>query len=312
VIPAAGLGTRLLPATKEQPKEMLPVFAPSENGNCIVKPLLQLVFEQLYDVGMREFCFVIGRGKRAIEDHFTQDVDYLEHLTAWGKNQFIYDLQSFYRRLDDSTIVWINQPKPLGFGDAVLRTRKTIGDEDFLVHAGDTYIVSQDNDHIRSLLELFQTRIPEAVFAVKKMQDVTQRGVIEGRDLSLGLYLVDRVVEKPRFTSSNLAIEPVYVFRNSIFDALESVKAKATGEIQLTDAIQEIINSGKEVIARQLLEENLRLDVGDPDSYWEALSLSHKRATEIVKMNLQKDLQLVKQSAISASTQSFRQSKNAN
>jgi len=278
VIPAAGLGTRLLPATKEQPKEMLPIFAPSENGACIVKPLVQLVFEQLYDAGIREFCFIIGRGKRVIEDHFTQDHDYPTRLNGQGKNHLAADLSAFYRRLDDSNLVWINQPKPLGFGDAVLRAKKMLGDEEFLVHAGDTYIVSAQNEHLQGLLEVFETKIPEIAFIVKQMTDVSQRGVIEGSELSLGLYRVDAVVEKPEYAVSNLAIEPVYLFRPSIFDALETARPGKGGEIQLTDAIQTIIESGKKVIAWRLYDGSLRFDIGDPEGYWEALRLSHQHA----------------------------------
>lgn len=278
VIPVAGSGTRLLPATIEQPKEMLPIFAPSENGNIIVKPLVHLVFEQLYDAGIREFVFIIGRGKRVIEDHFTQDLDYTLHLNGQGKNHLAADLSAFYRRLDDSNLVWINQPKPLGFGDAVLRAKKSLGDEEFLVHAGDTYIVSAQNEHLHSLSEIFETKIPDVAFIVKQVTDVSQRGIIEGRELSLGLYQVDAVVEKPEYAVSNLAIEPVYLFRPSIFDALETTRPGKGGEIQLTDAIQMIIESGKKVIAWRLYDESLRFDIGDPEGYWEALRLSHQHA----------------------------------
>ena len=278
VIPVAGSGTRLLPATIEQPKEMLPIFAPSENGNIIVKPLVHLIFEQLYDAGIREFVFIIGRGKRVIEDHFTQDLDYTLHLNVQGKNHLAADLSAFYRRLDDSNLVWINQPKPLGFGDAVLRAKKTLGDEEFLVHAGDTYIVSAQNEHLHGLLEAFETKIPEVIFIVKQMTDVSQRGVMEGRELSLGFYQVGAVVEKPEYAVSNLAIEPVYLFRPSIFDALEKARPCKSGELHLTDGIQMIIESGKKVIAWRLYDESLRFDIGDPEGYWEALRLSHQHA----------------------------------
>lgn len=265
---------------------MLPVFALSENGKCVVKPVLQLVFEQLYDVGIREFCFIIGRGKRVIEDHFTPDLNYLADLEGRRKNHLVADLRAFYRRLEDSNLVWINQPKPVGFGDAVLRARRTVGDQDFLVHAGDTCIVSERNEHLHSLLEVFGTKIPEATMMVKHMADVSQRGVIEGRELSLGLYLVNSVLEKPEYPPSNLAIEPVYVFRHSILEMLEKTGPGKHGEIQLTDAIQGLIDCGKRVIAWRLYDKNLRLDVGDPENYWEALRLSHQYAAERVEADL--------------------------
>jgi UTP--glucose-1-phosphate uridylyltransferase len=257
---------------------MLPIFTPSENGKCAVKPLVQLVFEQLYDAGIREFCFIIGRGKRVIEDHFTQDLDYPARLNGQGKNHLAADLSAFYERLDDSSLVWINQPKPLGFGDAVLRAKRALGNEEFLVHAGDTYIVSAQNEHLHSLLEIFETKTPDIAFLVKQMTDVSQRGVMEGSELSPGFYRVDAVVEKPEYPVSNLAIEPVYLFRPSIFDALEKARPGKSGEIQLTDAIQVIIESGKKVIAWRLSDESLRFDIGDPESYWEALRLSHQHA----------------------------------
>ncbi len=135
VIPVAGLGTRLLTATKVQPKEMLPIFA-SEGGELCIKPLVQLVFEQLFDFGIREFLFVVGRGKRAIEDHFTPDEDYLRRLTAReaspaSSSAIASALERFYRRVDQASIMWVNQPVPLGFGHAVLQARVFAGEDPF-------------------------------------------------------------------------------------------------------------------------------------------------------------------------------------
>jgi len=120
IIPAAGLGTRLFPATKEQPKEMLPIFSRSSHGDMMVKPVVQLVFEQLHEAGLREFCYVVGRGKRGIEDHFTPDPDCIRTLEGMGKNGPASDLEGFYEKLESSTIMWVNQPTPKGFGNAVL------------------------------------------------------------------------------------------------------------------------------------------------------------------------------------------------
>jgi len=129
VITAAGLGTRLSPATKELPKEMLPIFH-REGDRIVVKPLLQLIFEQLHDVGIREFCFVIGRGKRAIEDHFTPDPIFLRELRERGKGREAESLERFYAMLSDSSITWVNQPEPRGFGDAVLGASFKPGTDD--------------------------------------------------------------------------------------------------------------------------------------------------------------------------------------
>src|SRR5438445_8969448 len=133
VIPAAGLGTRLLSVTKEQPKEMLPVFARGKNGNLCLKPIVQLVFEQLYQVGFREFCFIVGRGKRAIEDHFTPDFNYVSMLDSKAKHGPAADLESFYKMIEGSTVYWVNQPDPRGFGDAVLKARSIAG-HDRIMH----------------------------------------------------------------------------------------------------------------------------------------------------------------------------------
>ena len=143
VITAAGLGTRLLSVTTEMPKEMLPLFCMGSNGDLLLKPVLQLIFEQLYEVGFREFCFIVGRGKRSIEDHFTPDYSYVELLRKRGKEGLAMELEEFYRKVESSVIAWINQPEPRGFGDAVLRAEPFVDNEPFLVHAGDTYVISR-------------------------------------------------------------------------------------------------------------------------------------------------------------------------
>jgi UTP--glucose-1-phosphate uridylyltransferase len=264
---------------------MLPLFAASRNGVPVLKPLLQLVFEQLYDVGFREFCFVVGRGKRVIEDHFTPDQAYLADLENQRKDSLVSELASFYERLENASLVWINQPRPLGFGDAVKRTEKAVGDEDLLVHAGDTCILADDNIHLKTLMDIFARRKPECLFVVKNMKDVRQRGIIEGKEISSRTYSVTRLAEKPKHPFSNLAIEPLYLFRQSIFHALQMTNPDSGGEIQLTDAIQMLVTSGKEVLAWEIDEKILRLDIGNPDSYWEALSLSHDYAVRNTKTN---------------------------
>ena len=117
VITAAGKGTRLLPFTKEMPKEMMPIFSKSFSNKKIVLPLLQYVYEQLYSMNFRNYCFIVGREKRSIEDHFTPDETYLNYLTKDYKKIML----QFYEKLEKSHLVWINQNKPLGFGDAVKR-----------------------------------------------------------------------------------------------------------------------------------------------------------------------------------------------
>jgi len=278
VIPAAGLGTRLLPATKEQPKEMLPVYARTLDGGICLKPLVQLIFEQLYDVGLREFCVVIGRGKRAIEDHFTQDYSYTEYLRRSGRRSAAEDLDTFYRRLDDSVITWVTQPDPKGFGDAVLRAQRAVGDSDFMVHAGDAYVISKGNACFTRLTGILDRARPGAVLLIHELPDPRKKGVAEVQPFGAGSYEVLSAVEKPEIPKTNLGIEPIYMFQSMFFQALEETEPDKKGELQVTDAIQRMISEGKRVLATKLLEGEVRLDVGDAESYWDALSASYRMA----------------------------------
>lgn len=277
VIPAAGLGSRLLPATKEQPKEMLPVFSRLANGDTGVKPLLQMIFEQLYNAGFREFCFIVGRGKRAIEDHFTPDPKFLNLLKGAGKIDLTTDLESFYLKLANSSIIWVNQPEPKGFGDAVLLAQPFVRDELCLVHAGDTFIISENDDHLRSLTETNERFNADAIFLVQEVENPRQYGVIEVKEVEEGIYRVKKAVEKPEKPPTNLAIMPVYIFHPTIFNALQETLPGRGGEIQLTDAIQKMIEWGLNVYAIRLGPGDIRLDIGSPETYWQALSISHQQ-----------------------------------
>lgn len=275
MIPAAGLGTRLFPATKEQPKEMLPIFSKTTDGNVVVKPLLQLVFEQLHDAGFREFCFIVGRGKRSIEDHFTPDHNSINMLQM-GKSGPASDLDGFYKKLKTSTIIWVNQPEPKGFGNAVLMAQPFVRNERCFVHAGDTYIISKDMEHIKELIKTFERLKADAAFVVQEIENPQQYGVIEAEEVENGIYKVKAAVEKPEKPPTNLAIMPMYVFHPVIFKALEVTQPGKGGEIQLTDAIQRLIDWGLNVYAVKLNKGEVRLDIGSPETYWEALSLSYR------------------------------------
>jgi len=275
VVPAAGLGTRLLPITKELPKEMLPIFTVGKNGGVCLKPMLQAVFEQLFDVGFREFYFIVGRGKRAIADHFASDNGFLRILRRNGKDDLAKELEDLYERVGVSSVVFVNQPEPKGFGDAVLRARPFIA-EDFLVHAGDTYIISPGHRHLKRLIEIHEKQRAEATFIVQEVENPRQYGVVEGKEEGKDVYRVIKVVEKPEKPATNLAIMPMYVFNPVIFKALEVTPPGKGGEQQLTDGIQRLIEWRLKVIAVKLEPEEIRLDIGNPESCWEALSLSYQ------------------------------------
>jgi len=275
VIPAAGLGTRLFPATKEQPKEMLPIFAKTANGDLNVKPVVQLVFEQLYEAGLRQFCYVVGRGKRGIEDHFTPDPQCVENLTGLGKSGQASDLNSFYQKLETSTLMWVNQPEPKGFGNAVMMAQPFVQHESCLVHAGDSAIISKKMDYVKKLIQGFERYNADAAFLVLEIDNPKQYGIVEGTEIEQGIIKVKQVTEKPEKPKTNLAIMAMYAFRPKIFEALEKTEPGKNGEIQLTDAIQKLIDLGSNVIAVKLDRSYQHLDIGSPERYWQALELSH-------------------------------------
>jgi len=287
VIPAAGLGTRLFPATKEQPKEMLPIFSRSSNGEVSIKPILQLVFEQLYGVGFREFCFVVGREKRAIEDHFTPDSNCLTLLNKSRKNNQATDLESFYLKLKTSTLIWVNQPEPKGFGDAVLTAQSFVQNEPCLVHAGDTYIISNTANHLKQLIMAYERYNADVAFIVQEMENPKQYGVIDAKEIENGIYQVNAAIEKPEKPPSNLAIMAIYIFDPVIFKALEKTTLGKGGEIQLTDAIQRLVDWKLNVYAVSLSPHDVRLDIGTPETYWEALSLSYRHVCNEVEVHME-------------------------
>jgi len=271
VITAGGIGTRLLPFSKEIPKEMCPLIVRDRDGAC-VKPIIQAIFEQLNDYGIRDFFIVVGRGKVAIQEHFTRDESFLEYLRQKGKVNA--GLENFYRRLSSSNVTFVVQPEPKGFGDAVLRARPYVHGS-FLVHAGDTLIISNQNGHLRRLAKAFMQEDAEAALILQKVDDPRSYGVAVGHGDDV--IRISHVEEKPERPKSNLAIMPVYIFRQSIFQALKELKPGKGGEIQLTDAIQRLIEDGSKVIGIKLREDELRLDIGSPQTLIEALRLSSER-----------------------------------
>lgn len=273
VITAAGKGTRLLPMTKEMPKEMMPVFA-KLNGKRCVMPLLQLIFEQMYECNIRKYCFVVGRQKRSIEDHFTPDYSFMKNETSKNKSL----ISNFYKMIYSSSLLWVNQNNPRGFGDAVKHSEQFIGTDDFLVHAGDVAIINSKIHPIIRLIEAGSDPSVSAVLLYRKVSDPKRHGVPTLEKIDSKKFLVKKVIEKPNKPKSNLGLMPVYYFKSKIFEKLQKIKPGKGNEFQLTDAIQKLISDGEKVLAIPLLEKEKVLDVGTVESYKDAQINSFKYA----------------------------------
>lgn len=273
VITAAGKGTRLLPMTKELPKEMMPVFSKIDGKKCVL-PLLQLIFEQMHHSKIREYCFVVGRGKRSIEDHFTPDISFLKNTTRKNKRTVL----DFYKKINKSNLFWVNQNGPKGFGDAVKYSQQFIGNNNFIVHAGDVAIINSKIHPILRLIDAGNEPNVSAVLLFRKVSDPERHGVPTLEKISNSKFLVKKVIEKPRNPSSNLGLLPIYFFKPKIFEKLGKIKPGKGNEFQLTDAIQELISSGDKVLAIPLSDKEIVLDVGTVESYRESQITSFKYA----------------------------------
>jgi UTP--glucose-1-phosphate uridylyltransferase len=233
VIPAAGLGTRFLPATKSQPKEMLPV---------VDKPSIQYVVEEAVAAGLTDILIITGRGKRAIEDHFDRNFE-LEHSLAQSeKHALLAEVRDINELAD---IHYIRQRDPLGLGHAVHVAREHVGNEPFAVILGDDIMVD-DGQLLRSMIEVHERENASVLALLEvKPEEISAYGCAETDDLGDGLQRVRDVVEKPRpeDAKSNLAVIGRYVFTPGIFDALERITPGVGGELQLTDAIELLIQS---------------------------------------------------------------------
>jgi len=275
VITAAGKGTRLLPFTKEMPKEMMPVFSKIFTKKRVVLPLLQYIYEQLYSMNFRDYCFVVGREKRSIEDHFTPHETYLRELAGEEKKL----ITNFYKKLEKSHLVWINQNKPLGFGDAVKRAQRYVSNEDFIVHAGDVTILSKQKHPILRLMDVARKNPDaKAILVCKKVSDSKRYGVPTVEIISNNLFSVNEVIEKPNKPKSNFGILPLYYFRSDIFSSLAKIKPGKGREFQLTDAIQNLVKENKQVLAISLNKNEDEVDVGTVESYKDSQEITFRKA----------------------------------
>lgn len=271
VITAAGEGSRMLPLTRGMRKEMLPLCARSAEDGLTLKPVVHMILEDLYDLGIREFCFVVRLGEHLVQDYFTLKPAYVEYLERSGK--LSGDLDRLRHILSDSSVHYVRQTIPLGFGDAVLRAKEFVGDESFVLHAGDGYLL-HGKEFLQRMLSLHASKKSSATLAVRRVENPSRYGVISGKFVSdgrIGAIKVDSLVEKPAEPKSNLAIVAVYVFRQEIMDALESTKKSHTGERELTDGVMNLVRAHKKVYALELDSKTKWLSVGDPRGYLRAL-----------------------------------------
>ena len=271
LITAGGIGTRLLPFSKEIPKEMFPIITCNGDRTLELKPVVQAIFEQLHSAGVRTFYIVVGRGKRAIEDHFSPDSRFLEFLDKRGKAS--RGLADFYARIRSSSLAFLNQPEPLGFGDAV-RLGQPVLKGTFLVQAADTFILSEGDEYLDRLATMHHRYAASATILLQDVPDPRHYGVAEGEYLEEGVTRITSLAEKPELPKSNHAIMPVYLFTDSIFEALAEIRPGYGGEVQLTDAIQRLVIAGKPVIGVKLRSDEIRLDLGSVETMREALRMS--------------------------------------
>ncbi|NWQ39179.1 UTP--glucose-1-phosphate uridylyltransferase GalU [Bacillus sp. EB106-08-02-XG196] len=270
IIPAAGLGTRFLPATKAMPKEMLPI---------VDKPTIQYIVEEAVESGIEDIIIVTGKGKRAIEDHFDNSFELEQNLIDKGKYELLSEVQKSSKLVD---IHYIRQKEPRGLGHAIWCARKFIGNEPFAVLLGDD-IVQAEKPCLKQLIEQYN-RYNATILGVQSVreQDVSRYGIVGGNQMTSRFYSVDRLVEKPKQEEapSNLAILGRYILSPKIFEILSQQQPGTGGEIQLTDAIA-TLNKFEAVYAYHF--EGTRYDVGDKMGFIQTtieFALKHKDLRE--------------------------------
>lgn len=261
VFPAAGLGTRFLPATKAQPKEMLVL---------VDKPVIQYGVEEAVQSGVDNIVIVTGRGKNAIEDHFDVAVELESFLEQRGKTAQLEEIRKITRLIN---VAYVRQGEPLGLGHAVLVTKNLVGNEPFAVILGDD-VIDANPPALRQMIDVFE-RVDGPVLAVERVpdEDVPSYGVVavdERSDLGRGIYRITDLVEKPRREEapSNLAIIGRYILTPDIFPALEATAGDSSGEIQLTNGLRRLLRD-RPIYACEI--DGVRHDTGNKLGFLKAL-----------------------------------------
>jgi UTP--glucose-1-phosphate uridylyltransferase len=263
IVPVAGIGTRLLPATKSQPKEMLPVGR---------KPIVQYVVEELVGNHIEQILFVTGRNKVAIENHFDLDPELFRTLTEANKRELLQELD--FEELK-AKFFYTRQRMQKGLGDAILCGENFAGEQPFLVALGDSILgLHATSKAVTRMAEVFEARRASCVIAVEEVprEETRNYGVVQPENGVDDCFRVVNLVEKPKpeEAPSNLAIAGRYIFSPLIFDMIRRVKPDKRGEIQLTDAIQFLCDEGRRVMAVRLAASEKRYDIGNFPSYFES------------------------------------------
>ncbi len=263
VIPVAGHGTRLLPATKSQPKEMLPVAR---------KPIVQYVVEELVSNGIQQILFVTGRNKSSIENHFDHDPELFQALSAADRQDLLKELDFDALK---ANFFYTRQRLQKGLGDAVLCGENFAGEEPFLVALGDSILgLHAVSRAVSRMADVFDSRRASCVIAVEEVppEETSHYGIVQPDEKAEDVFRIVNLVEKPSpdKAPSNLAIAGRYIFSPVIFDKIRQVQPDRRGEIQLTNAIQFLCDEGRRVIAVKLSPEEKRYDIGNFPSYFES------------------------------------------
>ncbi|MGY4105288.1 UTP--glucose-1-phosphate uridylyltransferase GalU [Ignavigranum ruoffiae] len=279
VIPAAGYGTGFLPATKAQPKELLPI---------VDKPIIQFIIEEAIQSGIEEILIITGKHKRAIEDHFDSNIELEDNLEKKGKTELLEIVRSTTR----TNLYFVRQSYPKGLGDAIYHAKAFVNDEPFVVMLGDNIMVG-DQPATKQLIDLYE-EIEAPLIAVLPTDkaEISNYGVIQlNQELAdhPGVYEVSHFIEKPAAEQapSNLAIAGRYILPATIFDVLEDLDPGVDDEIQLTDAIERL-NQQTRVFAKEI--DSQRYDVGNKFGYMQmslAYGLQHPETASGLKTYLQ-------------------------
>ena len=260
LFPAAGFGTRFLPATKAVPKEMLPI---------INKPILQYGVEEAISAGITNIAIVTGRGKRSIEDHFDNSVELESQLKETSKEYYIKDIQNI---IEKATFTYVRQKKMLGLGHAILTGEPLIGNNPFAVILADDLCINSDDSVLKQMLKVFN-KYKCSVVAIEEVpkEDTNKYGIVDGDliDGSNDTFRVTNMVEKPESidSPSNMAIVGRYILTPDIFEIIKTIKPDLNGEIQITDALLSQAKQGN-VVAYKF--KGLRFDCGSVRGYIQA------------------------------------------